>query len=323
MKYMAKLFFSYSHQDEAVRDELEIHLSLLKRQGVIQTWHDRRIGAGKEFAQEIDKNLDDADVILLLVSPYFLASDYCYDIEMRSALQKHNKGDARVIPVILHPCDWQSSPFGKLLVVPRDGKPVSKYANRHDAFLEVVTAVKNAVEEFGPQSDKQPKQSLGIMAARDQGSPKPRSSNLTIKKSFSEADKDEFLEQSFEYIANYFEGSLSELENRNTSIRTRFKRIDANHFAAIIYRDGNIASECKIWRGGRKAVVGGIVFSHNARADDNSFNELLSVEDDGYTLFLKPMGMAFTRRAVQFLEESLSLKGSAEYFWEILIQPLQ
>ena len=73
--------------------------------------------------------------LLLLASPYFIASDYCYDIEMKRALERHHKGEARVIPVILHPCDWQNTPFGKLRATPPDGKPVSKFPNQHDAFL--------------------------------------------------------------------------------------------------------------------------------------------------------------------------------------------
>src|SRR5688572_23072357 len=126
---MVKVFFSYSHRDESLRDELEIHLSSLKRQGVIETWHDRRIGAGKEFDSEISEHLETAQIILLLISPYFIASDYCYDIEMARALELHNTGEARVIPVILHPCDWHNLPFGKLTAAPKDGKAVSKYPN--------------------------------------------------------------------------------------------------------------------------------------------------------------------------------------------------
>ncbi len=79
---MISLFFSYSHRDESLRNELETHLSVLKRQGVIQTWHDRRITAGSEVDSSISENLENARIILLLVSSYFLASDYCYDIEM-------------------------------------------------------------------------------------------------------------------------------------------------------------------------------------------------------------------------------------------------
>lgn len=84
---MIKIFFSYSHKDEALRDELEIHLSMLKRQGIIETWYDRKIDAGSDLEEAIDKNLEDSNIVFLLVSPYFLASDYCYKIEMDHALK--------------------------------------------------------------------------------------------------------------------------------------------------------------------------------------------------------------------------------------------
>ncbi|MEH2047845.1 toll/interleukin-1 receptor domain-containing protein [Nostoc sp.] len=89
---MATVFFSYSHRDQILRDEMEIHLAMLKRQGFIETWHDRRITAGEEFDKAISKNLEEADIILLLVSSDFLASNYCYDIEMQRAMEKHEKG---------------------------------------------------------------------------------------------------------------------------------------------------------------------------------------------------------------------------------------
>jgi hypothetical protein len=101
------LFYSYSHEDESLRDELAKHLSVLKRQGVISEWHDRKIGAGDEWKGAIDKNLEEAQVILLLVSASFLASDYCWDVETKRAIERHDRGEARVIPVILRECDWQ------------------------------------------------------------------------------------------------------------------------------------------------------------------------------------------------------------------------
>ncbi|MES9969977.1 MAG: toll/interleukin-1 receptor domain-containing protein, partial [Candidatus Thiodiazotropha sp.] len=102
---MVEVFFSYSHQDEGLRNELEIHLSLLRRQGAIDIWSDHRIGPGEELGGEIDRHLESADIILLLVSPNFLNSDYCYDIEMKRAMERHEHGETRVIPVILRPCD--------------------------------------------------------------------------------------------------------------------------------------------------------------------------------------------------------------------------
>lgn len=147
---MAKLFISYSHKDEQLLKKLEGHLSSLKRLGIIETWHDRRIEPGKHFDHEISGHLEAADIILLLVSSSFIQSKYAYDIEMQRALERERSGEARVIPVILRPCNWQRLPFGKLLVTPRDGKPVSKFHHIDDGLLEVTKAVQRAAEEIDP-----------------------------------------------------------------------------------------------------------------------------------------------------------------------------
>jgi hypothetical protein len=140
----AQVFFSYSHADEPLRDEIEKQLSMLKREGVIAAWHDRRISAGTEFASVIDAHVQTADVILLLVSADFLASDYCFDIEVKRAMERHDAGQAVVIPVILRACDWHRAPFGKLNASPRDGKPITQHADRDQALLEVAQAVLGA-----------------------------------------------------------------------------------------------------------------------------------------------------------------------------------
>ena len=114
-----ELFISYSHKDEPLREKLDTHLSLLKRQGVIDAWHDRRIGAGHEWAGAIDEHLNSAAVILLLVSADFLASDYCYDLEMKRALERHDAGDARVIPVILRRWTGRTRPSPSFRRCPR------------------------------------------------------------------------------------------------------------------------------------------------------------------------------------------------------------
>src|SRR5687767_3923965 len=103
----ARLFYSYAHADEGLRKELEKHLSLLRRQGLIAGWHDRDILAGDDWRSSIDRHLAAADLILLLVSSDFLASDYCWSVELESALERHRAGRARVIPVILRSVDWQ------------------------------------------------------------------------------------------------------------------------------------------------------------------------------------------------------------------------
>ena len=142
------LFYSYSHRDEALRDELETHLSLLRREGIIQEWHDRRIGAGKEWADSIDENLEAADVVLLLISADFLASDYCYDKEMKRALEKHEADELCVIPIIIRAVDWTTAPFSKLQALPRDDKAVTSLGNRDEAWKEVAKGIREEVEKL-------------------------------------------------------------------------------------------------------------------------------------------------------------------------------
>ena len=142
------IFFSYSHKDEDLRDELEKHLSVLKRQGVINSWHDRRIGAGSEWGNAIDRKLKSAKIILLLVSPDFLASDYCNDIELVCAMELHNEKKAIVIPVILRPSDWKCTLINGLQALPKDGKPVTVWKNRDQAFLDVTDGIRTAVQRI-------------------------------------------------------------------------------------------------------------------------------------------------------------------------------
>jgi hypothetical protein len=315
---MAKLFFSYSHKDEELRNELETHLALLKRQGVISSWYDRRITAGSDFGQVINSELESSQIILLLFSAHFLASDYCYEKEMMRAIEKHKDGSAIVIPVILHPCDWKSTPFGQLRATPTDGKPVSMYANQQEAFAIIANDVREAIIS-DPMLESTPKvgqhlDSLPNISQRD------RSSNLGIKRKFDDHERDEFLEDSYEYIARYFEGSLQELSVRNPQIKVKFKRLSETRFSAFIYDSGERVAQCSIYYGQGGLVSPGIAYSHSGDVQGNSFNESLSIVNDGYTLQLKPLG-------IQMLggrnDEALSQQGAAEYYWSLFIRPLQ
>ena len=118
-----EVFISYSHKDQALRDELEIHLSNLKRQDIISSWYDGDITPGAEWEPQIMERLTSAQLILLLISADFIHSDFCYSIEMKQAIDKHNAGEARVIPIVLRPTDWQGAPFDKLKMCPRMRKP--------------------------------------------------------------------------------------------------------------------------------------------------------------------------------------------------------
>src|SRR5262245_25403798 len=140
-----RVFCSYSHKDQQLLEQLEIHLSLLKRQGIVETWTALRILPGAEWNDKIHTELHRADIILLLVSADFLASDYCYDIEVMQALEKHESGEARVIPIILRPCDWHSSPFGKLQALPKDSMPITSWDDHDQAWVDVARGIRRAV----------------------------------------------------------------------------------------------------------------------------------------------------------------------------------
>ena len=143
-----RLFYSYSHKDERLRNELETHLKLLQREGVIATWHDRKIEAGDDWKQKIDENLERADLILLLVSADFIASDYCYEKEMTRALERHDAGEARVIPVILRDVDWTKAPFAKLQALPKDGRAVMTWPDKDSAWRNVAEGIAKVAGEM-------------------------------------------------------------------------------------------------------------------------------------------------------------------------------
>ncbi len=143
-----EVFFSYAHEDEQLRDELAKHLKLLERQKVITAWHDRKITAGTEWSGQIDKHLESAKIILLLVSADFLASDYCYDVELKRAMERHEAKEARVIPVILREVDWEGTSFGKLQAIPKNAMPVTNWSNRDQAFADIARGIRRAVEKL-------------------------------------------------------------------------------------------------------------------------------------------------------------------------------
>jgi hypothetical protein len=321
---MATVFFSYSHKDESLRDQLETHLSMLKRQGFIETWHDRRITAGAVFGDAISANVERADIVLLLVSPDFLASEYCYEKEMMRALERHQAGECTVVPVILRPCDWYDAPFGKLLAAPKDDRPITQWPDIDEAFLDVTKKIKGALSARGmthPASPPtSPKPSPSVVAAP--APPEIRSSNLRVTKRFTDQDKDHFLQEAFEFMAKYFENSLAELSKRNPGIDGRFRQIDANRFTAVAYRNGEAIARCGIRLGHRTGILSGITYSHNESADNGSFNESLSVEHDDQALYLKSLGMS-TMRSGGREEKKLSMEGGAELYWELFIEPLQ
>lgn len=332
---MTAVFFSYSHKDEALRDELEVHLSQLKNQGLIDAWHDRRIVAGDELDSSISERLESDEVILLLVSPDFLASNYCYSREMASALARHDRGEAQVIPVILRHCDWLNSPLAKLKAVPRDGKPVKAWPDIDEALADVAREVRAAVEKMQSRTQSgrsaavvPPSQPFGLqrpaVAAQVRPAPAtqtPRSSNLRLTREFSEKEQDDFLRESFEYIFRFFETSLAELKQRADGVDGHVERVDTRSFVAVAYRHGSAIAQCAVRLGGGiGGGRGGIRYSQDAsmRSSD-SYNEELSVVVTDQALHLRSLGLG----SFQGTSKQLSQDGGAELLWGMFIAQAQ
>ena len=315
---MAIIFFSYSHKDEVLRNELEAHLALLKHEGMVEAWHDRRIVAGDEVDDAIFSQLEVADIILLLVSSDFISSAYCYSREMSRAMERHHAGQARVIPVILRHCDWSRAPFGKLLAAPRDGKPVASWPDRDEALADVARQVRHAVEATSAAATRPAKTSLALPELSTAAPSLPRTSNLRLKQEFTEKDVDDFVRSSFDFICRFFDGSVQAIGERNPDVTGTFDRIDSRRMAAILYRNGKNIAECSVRLDslGRSA---GVAFSYSMSASQGSYNEMLTPEASEQSLHFKMLGMAWGGSH----NKHLSKEGAAEFLWELFIKQAQ
>lgn len=165
------LFYSYAHEDEQLRDELDGHLALLRRKGVIRPWHDRGIVPGQKWDAAIDTQLTRADLILLLVSMDFLNSDYIWGKELATAVARAERGDASVVPVLLRAVDIEGAPFAHLQGLPTDLRPVTSWPNRDEAWTDVAKGIRRTVERIRQRWASAPPASAARSAprARDAG----------------------------------------------------------------------------------------------------------------------------------------------------------
>jgi len=147
-----KVFFSYSEKDEELRQKLAAHLAVLQHNGRLETWCDRQIPVGSDWDKAIHEKLESADLIVFLISADFLASNYCFDVEMKRAFERLKEGSARIAPILLRPCAWQESIFSDLECLPRKGKPITSWPNIDEAFADITTEISAIVKEPFPAS---------------------------------------------------------------------------------------------------------------------------------------------------------------------------
>lgn len=161
-----KLFYCYARKDHALRDELDVHLAGLRRSGLIAAWYDGEISPGTSWEKEIETQLDTAQVILLLVSPDFIHSDYCYSKEMARAIERHHAEEARVIPILLRPADWIGTPFSTLQMLPSNTRPVTRWSDRDAAFEDVAKGIRKVVNDLLSQRITAPDPSISAASTK-------------------------------------------------------------------------------------------------------------------------------------------------------------
>jgi hypothetical protein len=306
-----KAFISYSHRDSEALNRLHVHLASLRREGRIQEWFDRDILAGDELDEEIAEQLESCELFLLLVSPDFLHSDYCVEKEMARALERHAAREARVIPIIIEPCDWTSSPLRKLKALPRDGKPISDWTNPNTAYLNVIQEIRRILDEGGGAHEAEAAERPVVKPAQPIGAER----RYRIQREFDEIDKADFRDSSFQIIREYFRSAVEEIDSVD-GLRGRFRDYSDTSFGCVIVNRGlgHGTAYLTVHCGRSGHGFGGIYYSFAENARENTANGGFNVEADEYELFLKSM------MNLAHNERRMSAEAAAEVLWSELIE---
>ncbi|GBE44870.1 hypothetical protein BMS3Bbin10_02976 [bacterium BMS3Bbin10] len=302
-----KAFISYSHRDTDVLDRLHTHLAMLRREGLITEWFDREILAGGDVDDEISGQLESCDLFLALVSPDFIASDYCYEKEMKRALERHDAGECRVIPIIAEPCDWKATPLQGLKAIPKDAKPIVEWTNENSAYLDIVMELRRvaSIGRTNEPSTQEENEVQKVSAGR----------RYRVKRDFDEIDRTDFRKDAFGKIREYFESASAEIDGIE-SLRARFEDLGPQSFGCtVINRTKELGTaHITVHAGNDRFALGDIYFSFNERAHQNSANGGFRIECDDYDLFLVPEMFIDTE------EKRVSAEGAAEILWSKFLE---
>lgn len=306
-----RAFISYSHQDAGALDRLHVHLANLQREGRIETWYDREILAGDVLDDEISRELEAADLFLLIVSPDFIASNYCVEQEMLRAMERHDTGEARVVPIIVEPCDWAAMrQLRRLKAVPRDAVPISEWANANTAYLDVVQEIRRIVDS-GVTDAPEPANDVPASAAPLQGVPRYR-----VQRDFDEIDRSEYRDAAFATIKDYFQRAIGEVDAVE-GLRGRFVDRGANSFGSTVVNRGRQhgTAHVTVHRRNGRFALSDIYYSFNENAGDDTANGGFNVSADEYEQFLVVTMAMFGNEP-----DHLKPEQAAEYLWNQFIK---
>jgi hypothetical protein len=306
-----KVFISYSHQDKKYLDKLLTHLTLLKREGKISTWTDREIEAGEILDNQISGAQAACDIFIALVSPDFIASNYCYETEMNNALERAKSGGLIVVPIILEPCEWMETPLGKLKALPNDGKEISEWTNQNSAYLDIVTQLRKIIDT-----------EENHLEVTGQKNKEANTSNYKIKRDFTSIDETNFRDDAFKKIRGYFESAVTEI-NEVGEIQAKFEDISATAFTATVVNLAKRETESHITVTNNKKkhhFSSGISISDQAHDDGNSSYNSVGVSHDEYSQFLTLDGYRANYSGYNEREKKLTTNEVAEILWSEFVE---
>lgn len=277
----AQAFISYSHADAARLQRLQTHLAMLRRDGLLQDWSDHEILAGDSLHGKINSALESSQIFIALLSADYLASRYCYETEFTRAQDLQAERRMRIIGVVVEPCDWQNSPLGQLMVLPKDGKAVSEWGNEDSAYLYVVREIRRVLGDLS-----------GSAGSVSRGIPENIANSarrVRVKRDFDTIEKGEFADGVFAEIRSFFETNCRELPKSSDQIRCKFENMSSSAFTCTIVNRGRSRGSdghITVRRGKGRMSMGDISFIYAAHADDGSSNGLIWVASDDYEMFL-------------------------------------
>lgn len=279
-----RAFISYSHKDSGALDRLHVHLANLQREGKIETWYDRKILAGSVIDDDIDSELEHCDLFLLLISPDFIASDYCMNTEMQRALERHDEGSARVVPLIIEPCEWAAvQDLRRLKALPNDGLAVSEWTNPNNAYLNIVQELRKILttEEVSKRTTSQ--------GSTEEEAPVQTQPKYRIQKEFDEIDRGDFREASFEVLRKYFQSAIDEIDKID-ELRGRYGLISDTCFGCVVVNRSkqNGTAHITVHRSGSGYSLGDIYYSFSENSPPNTANGSFNVCHDEYEQYLSP-----------------------------------
>ncbi|MDE1918036.1 MAG: toll/interleukin-1 receptor domain-containing protein [Sphingomonadales bacterium] len=325
---MATGFISYTHVDSHFKDQLIRHLAPIRREGLIEVWHDGMLKPGEHLDPTVQAALAQSDLVLLLISSDFFHSEYCYEQEMVRAFARQREGLARVVPIILRPCQWMAVPIGEgqrlsdFVALPKDGLPVTSWSDADAAYNDVAGAIREMLRATPAAQAAKPVPEREAPSPAEGSRSSPASGvapMLALNAKPTDLDRDRFLRMGFSATADLFERNLRELKASDARIETDLERIDSRTFVASVYLDGNRVGMISIWHGGDMWQNALCIAYGSAVSARNTMNDWLAIETGQHGLAFGAGNVGARSRA----KGPLDADQAATYCWDSFLDHLR